>query len=81
MVKTSRSYFSSYKGSPQTKVSGSSNKGAAAHEPDQIKKINKKRSIILFSGYRLMDTPYNFIRLQPGIVISRCINYKYPIVS
>ena len=36
VVKARRSYFSSYKGSPQTKVSGSSNKGAAAHEPDQI---------------------------------------------
>ena len=47
----------------------------------KFKKINKNRSIILFSGYRLMDTPYNFIRLQPGKDISRCINYKYPIVS
>ena len=81
VVKASRSYFSSYRGSPQTKVSGGSKKGAASREPDQIHEYNKNRNNILFQGIDLWITPYKFIRIQTGKDTSRCINYKYPYIE
>ena len=37
--------------------------------------------LFYFQGIDLWITPYKFISLQTGKDISRCINYKYPIVS
>ena len=46
-----------------------------------FKKIVSIEDIFYFQGIDLWITPYKFIRIQTGKDTSRCINYKYPILS